>query len=241
MAYREGGEWNYAIKPPNTDGQYAQELTEDVVVPILNYAFFVIQTEMMIGGVSGGGPKFRVGTNTPKYAGSGTGAAGRGSIKTGKWWNPYTWGNKVRFKTKPPKVVPDGTKLIDPIDDLVKVADEALESGQNQGAATELTLKTGEKIYAVSGENVPPNKEMTGVLSGVSREGAKTPWCGNCSEVKAIEKALNAKKDVTGAKSRTVQIGESPNANRVHGKYKPACKSCEKMLDHFKIKEAKSE
>ena len=130
------------------------------------------------------------------------------------------------------------SKFSNKIDDLTELAtataDKALKNGKQSGAATALEVD-GQIFTAHSGEVIAPNKELTGVLMGTPK-GSRAPWHGGCSEVGCVDKALNSgitKPQLQGANTKTVNIGVS---GKGHGTPKPACPSCEDMLNYFGIK-----
>jgi hypothetical protein len=109
-------------------------------------------------------------------------------------------------------------------------ADAALASGKLSGAASE--LRVGGRVFTgVSGEVVPHNPQVTGLLMSTP-SGARPDWHGGCSEVVCIDKALNAGVDPRGGVMRTVNIGISGAG---HNTPKKACGTCDDMMDFLGI------
>ncbi|WP_269765448.1 RHS repeat-associated core domain-containing protein, partial [Burkholderia ubonensis] len=170
--------------------------------------------------------------------------------ETGLHYNRYRYYDpgSGRFISKDPiglaggsnayQYVPNSVQWVDPLGltgkKAVDIAHEALANGQKSGAASVITTASGKQFPAVSGEVVmPQNDEMTGVLMGAPRE-SRAAWHGGCSEIAAMEKALNAGESLAGATMDTVAIGSSTPA---HGKPKPACCTCKFAMKHYGVRE----
>jgi RHS repeat-associated protein len=114
-----------------------------------------------------------------------------------------------------------------------KAADAALRNKHEGKAAVEL-VKDGEVIATgVAGKRVPQNDEVTGVLMGTPLD-RQSPFHGNCGEVHCLDKALNAGIDVEGAVFRAINIWGN-RAKHPHGTPKPACASCQFLIEHFRL------
>jgi RHS repeat-associated protein len=110
------------------------------------------------------------------------------------------------------------------------VADAALASGKISGAAAELVVGN-RRFTGVSGEEVPPNPEVTGVLMGTPKA-LRAPWHGGCGEIVCLDKALNAGVDPYGGTGSAVNIGISGSG---HGTPKVPCSSCAFAFDRFGV------
>ena len=110
------------------------------------------------------------------------------------------------------------------------VADAAFSAGKRSGAAAE--LKVGDKVFTgVSGEVVPHNPNVTGVLMGTPRS-EREPWHGGCAEIVCLDKAQNAGVDPHGGVIRAVNIGISGAGQNTP---KVICNSCSNVLEHFGV------
>ncbi|MGS7254332.1 RHS repeat-associated core domain-containing protein, partial [Pseudomonas anuradhapurensis] len=133
--------------------------------------------------------------------------------------------------------VKNPTQWIDPTGltskKVLEAANRARANGQETGAASVLTTKSGKQYVGVSGSSVEPqNPEMTAVLMAAPAE-HRAEWHGNCSERVVTEMALNDKEDIEGAVMETVAVG---NSEPGHGLTKKPCRSCRFMMEHFKVK-----
>ena len=129
-----------------------------------------------------------------------------------------------------PYVPAGSTKFAKMAKSLEQVADDALAMGKSTGAAAELKLD-GKTYTAISGESVPHNDQVTGVLMGTPSSQRK-PWHGGCAEIACLDKALNDGTNVRGGDMRAVNIG---NAYGAHSTQKPVCSSCQDVLNHFGV------
>ncbi|PHM44406.1 RHS family protein [Xenorhabdus szentirmaii] len=115
-----------------------------------------------------------------------------------------------------------------------EAADRALAAGKMSGASAELRI--GNRVFTgVSGDIVPHNPKVTGVLMGTP-SAHRAPWHGGCAEISCLDQAFNAGvkvKDLTNATSKALNIGVSGVA---HKSPKPACSSCSYVLKYFGVK-----
>ncbi|MEQ1969807.1 hypothetical protein ABLA30_23250, partial [Xenorhabdus nematophila] len=115
-----------------------------------------------------------------------------------------------------------------------EAADRALAAGKMSGASAE--LRVGNRVFTgISGETVPQNSKVTGVLMGTP-PAHRAPWHGGCAEISCLDQALNAGvkvEDLTNATSKALNIGTSGVA---HKSPKPACASCSYVLKYFGVK-----
>ncbi|MGJ0626418.1 RHS repeat domain-containing protein, partial [Xenorhabdus bovienii] len=115
-----------------------------------------------------------------------------------------------------------------------EAADRALAVGKMSGASAELRI--GNRVFTgISGETVPQNSKVTGVLMGTP-PAHRAPWHGGCAEISCLDQAFNAGvkvEDLTNATSKALNIGTSGLA---HKSPKPACSSCSYVLKHFGVK-----
>ncbi|MBD1229661.1 hypothetical protein [Xenorhabdus griffiniae] len=71
-----------------------------------------------------------------------------------------------------------------------EAADRALAAGKVSGASAELRI--GNRVFTgISGETVPQNSKVTGVLMGTPPT-HRAPWHGGCAEISCLDQALNA-------------------------------------------------
>ncbi|MEQ1977599.1 hypothetical protein [Xenorhabdus sp. SGI240] len=115
-----------------------------------------------------------------------------------------------------------------------EAADRALAAGKVSGASAELRI--GNRVFTgISGETVPQNSKVTGVLMGTP-PAHRAPWHGGCAEISCLDQAFNAGvkvEDLTKSTSKALNIGTSGIA---HKSPKPACASCSYVLKYFGVK-----
>ena len=133
-----------------------------------------------------------------------------------------------------PTHIPDATtRAVQSAGSAKAAADIAQQAGRASGAAAELRVN-GQVFTDVSTGGAARDLHPS-VKSGLDQVplSQRAPWHGHCAEAGCVSQALEAGVNPAGGTSKAVNIGTS---GKGHGTPKPACTSCQHLLDQFGVK-----
>ncbi len=125
-------------------------------------------------------------------------------------------------------------RVADEVDPLKQYAQKLAQEGKTPGAVSEMVTRDGKVYYGHSGQGVPNDPRMEAALRlGETEVKDLKPYRGHCSEISCINQALSDGVDVSGSVMRTLQV--KGGYGRLPLTFKPACPTCQFVLEQFNI------